>query len=244
MYVIKKWSFAVLFAVVAVCFYTLQQPLHPPPQLTTAAATRVVRTLPSEPVLGVSSSSSNIFSTSEKVSTTAAGQIFAPPAEAPVMQRIGFMFSCHRYEEVQPPVSYQIILAQWQVDRPSSTEIWTSNVLTLPSIADDCGAIWQDIEVPSITLDANKQYIAWITLSDLGNPPGASVGIPDMGPTYAASLLTDPSTKPIHNYALGRGAFFREPNLSGTRQAMTSFAWEVNEPGSNIAFRMTFSNTP
>lgn len=238
----RYWSLAILLAGAAGWYYQHQETPTPQHPSSPAQAPQTIR-LPSKPVRGLSSTWT-IYSSGNEGATTAAGQIFTPPAEAPTLTRLGFKFDQSYHGQLQPEVSFQIILSEWEFDRPSSTEVWASEIRTLPSPTETVKYGWQNFNVPSIKLDANKEYIAWITLSELGNPPGVHVGVPDMGPSYRTSPTADPNAKPIHNYKQGRSAFFRVANPGGSRQSMTGYAWEVRNPGQNLFFRMFFEVTP
>lgn len=234
-----------LLLVVATGWYASQRQEAPSPPQQPAAGAQPLQTvsLPSQPVIGVSGSRL-IHSSTMQSGVTAAGQIFTPPPGAHILLKLGFRFHQLNHDGYQPEISFQIMLAEWQVDRPSPVEIWASPPQTLPSISETSKYSWQEFDVPRIELAADKQYIAWITLSDLGNPPGVSIGIPDMGPRYRTSPATDPNAVPIHTYAEGRAALFREANPDGNRDKMTAFAWEEQKPGDNLFFRMLFERTP
>lgn len=242
----KYWMLALFLAAAAGWYYQHQNAPGPAstPQVQPSPhqEPRTV-SLPEKPQLGVSSNWI-IRSTSWDTGITAAGQIFTPPTEAPTLIRLGFQFHQYNRNGLQSDVRFQVILAEWQVDHPSPVELWASEIRTLPRIAETYKYSWQDFDVPPIKLAADREYIAWVTLSDLGNPPDTAVGIPDMGPTYRTSPVTDPNATPIHNYERGRSAFFREANPGGIRDHMTGYPWEVRDSGRNIAFRMLFAETP
>lgn len=198
-------------------------------------------TLPAEPQIGMSSTWI-IYATNLNSGTaaTAVGQIFTPPREAPTLKRLGFWLRQDNPDGLRPSVRVQVMLAEWAVDRPAAVELWASRILTLEPIEQSEKFAWQDFDLPEIRLSPEREYIAWFTLSDLGNPPDATIGIPDMGPRYRTSPVTDADAKPIHTYAQGRAAFFREANPGGTRDDMTGLPWVVSPAGHNIYFRMLF----
>lgn len=239
----KKASIVATLLAVTVGWYLWQRPATAPPSVSQAAHTPRTVSLPSEPQSGVSSSWV-LYSSTQGNGITAAGQIFTPPEQATVLTRLGFLLHQSTHDSIQPEVSFQIILAKWQTDRPSPHEIWASDIRTLPSTAQTHLYGWQDFDIPRIELEADQEYVAWITLSDLGNPPGILLQIPDMGPRYRSSPTSEADARPIHTYAQGRSAFFREPNPGGVRDHMTGVPWEVRSPGQNLYFRMLFQSTP
>ncbi|MCM2318611.1 MAG: hypothetical protein NDI93_04685 [Pseudomonas sp.] len=205
-----------------------------------ATVERIESTLPTQPPRGTESSSWVIHSTTTREGTTAAGQIFSPNPQTPILFKVSFLMAQHNHNGLEPEANFQLILSEWLMDRPAPMEIWASEPRLLPSISQSSLSSWQDFDIPHIRLDPSKEYIAWVTLSELGNPAGTRIAIHNMGPSYSSP--PGAGAKPRFDYAEGRGAFFREANPNGRREHMTGFAWQTQNRGHNLHFRMSFEN--
>ncbi|MEE9913462.1 MAG: hypothetical protein K4571_17255 [Deltaproteobacteria bacterium] len=216
-----------------------------PPQAVAPPCKRMESTLPITPVRGMESNSYMIRASGKAEAVTAAGQIFAPDRRTPVLFKVGFLFVQDSYTKAAPDFKLQVRLSEWAGDRPGPEELWVSVPCAIPGTAEGFQADWVDFDVPHLRLDPAKQYVAWVTLSGLGNPLDAIICIPGMGPRYSSPLHgrgernPDPSRSP---YPQGRRALYRQENLKGDVSPMTHAAWEVHDSGSNLHFRMSFEN--
>lgn len=228
----NKFIVVGLLLVVGVYWYQSQ-----PDTLKNEASTateRIESTLPAEPPIGIESSARLIYTTTSSNGTTAAGQIFSPTSQTPILFKASFLTQNNNHSGLGPQGKFQLILSEWLVDRPAPTPMWVSEP-RLPSISHDSRSIWQDFNIPHILLDPSKEYIAWITLSELQNPARANIAIHYMGRRYSAKGHQIP-------YAEGRSAFFQEPNPDGRRGHMTGSAWQTQDFGHNLHFKMSFTN--
>jgi len=202
----------------------------------------IVFTLPVTPPLGMESNSYIIRASGSEKVTTAAGQIFTPLHHAPVLLKLGFLFTQYSLEERVRGFKLQIILSEWNGDHPSPTALWISGPTTIPFSDKDFQADWLDFDIPHLSLNPAQQYIAWVTLSGMDNQPNASVGIPGMGPRYSRP----PSDSDRKNgsagspYPQGMRALYKQENSDGDVSKMTNFPWEVHDVGHNLHFRMSF----
>lgn len=222
-------AFAIIFIVLAIfAKFTF---------LTRNESPRLVSTLPAILPLGMESNSYMIRTSGEEGAITAAGQIFTPPNQTPVLFKLGFMFTQYSFTKKVPDFKLQVRLSEWAGDRPGPTELWISEPRSIPSTTDDFQADWLDFDVPYLLLDSKKLYIAWVTLSGLGNPHDASVGIPGMGPIYSKGRGSG-----ISPYPEGMRTFYKQANPDGDVSQMTISTWEVHDVGHNLSFRMSFEN--
>ncbi len=192
---------------------------------------RLVSTLPASP-FKTAGTSWIIRASGNEETITAAGQLFKPPSQAPVLLKLGFLFTQFSFTKKVPVFKLQIILSEWYGDRPSPTALWVSEPRAIPGTTDNYQADWIDFDTPPLTLDPKKLYIVWITLSGLANPPDASVGV---------SYSTESGTG--SPYPEGMCTFYKQTNPYGDVSQMTNSAWEVHEVGHNLNFRMSFENS-
>lgn len=205
---------------------------------------RIESTLPVTPPRGIESNSYLIRASGIEETITAAGQIFTPPHQTPVLFKLGFMFTQYSFTKQVPDFKLQVRLSEWAGDHPGQTALWVSEPRAIPSTTDDFQADWADFNVPYLPLDPKKQYVAWVTLSSLENPPDASVGIPGMGPIYS-TLPSDSEREQGSGrspYPQGIRVLYKQENLDGDVSQMTNSAWEVHDIGHNLHFRMSFEN--
>ena len=206
---------------------------------------RVESTLPNAPVLGMESNSYLIRASGEEGAITAAGQIFSPSHQTPVLLKLGFLFTQFKFIKQAPDSKLQVRLSEWAGDRPAPTALWVSEPRAITPIdTENVQADWIDFTVPYLSLDPKKQYIAWVTLSGLDNPLDANIGIPGMGPRQA-TLPSDRQTawgSEKSPYPQGRRALYKQENLDGNVSQMTNSAWETHDVGHNLHFRMSFEN--
>jgi hypothetical protein len=192
---------------------------------------RLVSTLPASP-FRTAGTSWIIRASGNEETITAAGQLFKPPSQTPGLFKLGFLFTQFSFTKKVPDFKLQVILSEWYGDRPSPTALWVSEPRTIPKTTEDYQADWIEFDVPHLTLDPKKLYIAWITLSGLENLPDASVGISYSNESGAGSP-----------YPGGMYTFYKQANPDGDVSQMINSAWEVHDVGHNLNFRMTFENS-
>ena len=221
-------------------FFTKNEASRPdntPPQ-------QIVSTLPVIPPRGMESGSWLIRTAGQQGTITAAGQIFTPLHHAPVLIKLGFLFTQYSLEERVRGFKLQVILSEWNETHPTPKALWISEPTSLPAINGNFQADWVDFDVPYVLLNPAKQYIAWVTLSGLSNQYDASVGIPGMGPRFSTIPSEEERKLASANspYPEGRRASYKQGNPDGDLSPMTDSEWEVDNPGHNLHFRMSFMN--
>jgi hypothetical protein len=216
-------AFAIIFILLAIfakfIFFTRNE------------SSRLVSTLPASP-FRTAGTSWIIRASGNEETITAAGQLYKPPSQTPVLFKLGFLFTQFSFTKKVQDFELQVILSEWYGDRPGPKALWVSEPRTIPSTNNDYQADWIDFDVPHLTLDPKKLYIAWITLSGLENPRDASVGISYSNESGAGSP-----------YPEGMYTFYKQANPDGDVSQMTNSAWEVHDVGHNLNFRMSFENS-
>lgn len=197
---------------------------------------RVVSTLPVVSPTGMESSSYLIYASGNEETITAAGQIFKPPNQTPVLFKIGFYFTQSGYFKRSAVIKLQIILSEWSGDRPGRKALWVSDPIIIKSTDKDVNVEWLDFNVPNVALNPGRMYVAWVTLSSLSNQNDASIGIVRMGPRYSQQ---GSESSP---YPQGMCTLYRQENPDGDVSQMINSSWEVNDYGHNLHFKMSFEN--
>lgn len=192
---------------------------------------RLVSTLPASP-FRTAGTSWIIRASGNEETITAAGQLFKPPSQTPVLFKLGFLFTQFSFTKKAPVFKLQVILSEWYGDRPGPTALWVSEPRAIPGTTDNYQADWVDFDTPPLTLDPKKLYIVWITLSGLANSPDASVGVSYSTESGAGSP-----------YPEGIYTFYKQANPYGDVSQMTNSAWEVHDVGHNLNFRMSFEKS-
>lgn len=205
---------------------------------------RIESTLPASPVRGMESNIFMIQAGGKKDTIAAAGQIFTPGLRTPVLYKLGLLFVQNRFTKQVSDFKLQVRLSEWAGDRPGAAILWVSAPCVIPSVTDDFQADWVDFDVPHLQLDPAKQYVAWVTLSGLGNPPDAAIGIPGMGPRYSSpQAMGERKPEPADSpYPQGKRVFCKRDHPDGDLSQMFNTAWEVHDSGHNLHFRMSFEN--
>ncbi|WP_139351940.1 hypothetical protein [Polaromonas sp. A23] len=211
-----------------------------------AKGVRVEATLPVNSKAGMSSSGYSIYSPGKVGAPIAAGQVFAPEQRTPVLFNIGFHFSQYNAEQapLKPDFKLQVRLSEWDKDRPAPKVLWVSEPRTIRDFRYE----WLYFDIPHLRLNPAKQYVAWITLSDLNNPSDSKISVPSMGPT---STYPTPDAKGPAGawtascgteYPKGKAVFFVNSSPDDSVAHMTKSAWRSNPSGHNLHFKMTFEN--
>ena len=207
-------------------------------QSTQLLPLRIESTLPVTMPLGMESNSCLIRTSDVEKAVVAAGQIFSPPVETPVLFKVGFMFVRSRFVGVESDVKLQIRLSEWLGSHPAATDLWVSDTIVIRRSDKDIHVEWQKCDVPHIPLNPAKQYIAWVTLDGMGNSSDAGIGIPGMGPRYSS-----PSGHPVTNpYPKGRRVLYRHPLPDEDGTSLDPPGWEIHAAGHNLHFTMSFEN--
>ncbi len=198
---------------------------------------RLVSSLPVNPPTGMESSACLIRVSGNEGTITAAGQLFKPPPNTPVLFKLGFLFTQYEFPTRVPGLKLQVILSEWYGDRPAPAALWISEPTTLPSTNNNYQADWLDVGVPHLSLNPEKLYVAWVTLGGLANQHDAYIGIPAMGPRNSMKhgYIESP-------YPQGMRVLYKQENPYGDVVQMTKSAWEVGDVGHNLHFRMSFEN--
>lgn len=190
-----------------------------------------VLTLPVIPILKSEGRSYIIHAIGNEDTITAAGQIFKPPEQTPVLFKLGFLFTQSTFTQAGRDSKFRVILSEWYGDHPSPTALWVSEPTIVPSNNESFKADWFDFDVPHLLLNPSKLYIAWITLSGVGNQSDGIIGI-----SYASK------TGDSSPYPEGMYTFYKQENPYGDVSQITNSSWEVYDVGSNLHFRMSFEN--
>lgn len=207
---------------------------------------RIESSLPIEPFLGMESSGYKMYNHGLSGTISAAGQLFSPSSSTPMLYKLGFVFSFLGYEDVKrkDEIKFQIRLAEWLGDKPSSNDLWVSAPLNVPK---DFKIGWVDFDVPHVKLDPKKRYIAWITLNELNNILGSMIVVKGYGPTFKSdqpeNMLREEWLKTGHyRYPEGTHVLYNYANPNRNVTAMTKLPWEIGKLGFNLQFRMAFES--
>ena len=199
---------------------------------------RLISTLSVIPPPGMALFCHIIRASGNEETITAAGQIFKPPLQTPVLFKLGFLFTQRNFTKKVPNFKLQIIISEWYGDHPNTTALWVSEPTAIPDTNNNFQADWLDFEVHHLPLNPAKFYVAWITLSGLANQDDANVGISAMWPRDSKKL--DYVDSP---YPEGMCTFYKQSNPYGYISQMTNSPWEVHDVGRNLHFRMSFENS-
>lgn len=204
---------------------------------------RSTATLPAVEVRGAESSSFSLYATTSGRGTTALGQIFAAPEGHDFLTNAGFLCRHGAGPGRASDMRVRLRISPWQGDRPGSVALWESEPVELKK---DFRSGWLTFDLPHVKLAPNRSYLAWLSLAGLDNADDASFGVVGMG-----ARTRGPQPKPGQQwqpdawstpYPEGTRAFFRQSNPDARVEPMTQSAWEVEQSGQNLHFKMTFVN--
>lgn len=222
--------------------------------LTACAGQKSITTLPDHKVIGYQPSSFSLFVSTKKQATTAMGQVFMPPDGHAYLTDVGFALINQPYRgEAPQDVKVKLRISAWGDSKPINPPEWESEAMP---VSGNITLEWIRFKVPHLRLIPGQKYIAWLSLTGLNNPQNASIAVINMGPTtpytgsttnrkvltYSGESLQANSWN--YDYLEGFSAFWRNPNPHGSLSEMEMGAWQVEKPGHNLRFEMSFENMP
>lgn len=202
---------------------------------------RIEATLPAVEVVGVESGSFSLYSKSSRGGATALGQVFLPPKGHPVLKRVDFLCRYASSYSSASDFNVKLTLSPWAGDRPAYNTLWESEVVSVPKDIDG----WVSFDVPHVMLNPDQRYIAWLSMSGLGNADDAIFGVVSMGPRTTTPRRPDEPWQPNNwtsAYPEGARAFWRENHPYNMTDVMAESPWITDGPGQNLHFRMVFEN--
>ena len=201
--------------------------------------------LPDHEVLGLESSSFNLYAAGPDGTTAALGQVFVPPQDHRYLARVSFYVRGPMSQGAAADMAIKLRVSHWREDRLGRPVLWESDKRLVPW---GFQSGWISFDAPHVELEPDKKYIAWLSAAGLENSDTVSLGVVSMGPrTRGAQPEPGKPWRPNSwsvDYPEGMRAFWRRGTPGTNLAHLSESPWIVERAGQNLHFKMTFESRP